>query len=92
MPLTSLDWQVHVYGEPRPGIAELCQRRQLPLHVLPWQPVMSRAGLRRDAVYLVRPDGYVALADPDASASTLDAFLDGRGLRLGVPQGNERGH
>src|SRR5712671_4370207 len=92
MPLTSLDWQVHVYGEPRPGIAELCQRRQLPLHVFPWLPVMSRTGLSRNAVYLVRPDGYVALADPDASASTLEAYLDGRGLRVKVPQGNERDH
>ena len=92
MPLTSLDWQVHVYGEPRQGIAELSQRRQLPLHVFPWQPVMSRTGLRRNAVYLVRPDGYVALADPDASASTLEAYLDGRGLRVKVPQGNERDH
>jgi hypothetical protein len=80
MPLTSLDWQVHVYGEPRQGIAELSQRRQLPLHVFPWQPVMSRTGLRRNAVYLVRPDGYVALADPDASAPRLETYLDERGM------------
>ncbi len=25
-PLTSLAWQVHVYGEPRPGVAEACAR------------------------------------------------------------------
>jgi 2-polyprenyl-6-methoxyphenol hydroxylase-like FAD-dependent oxidoreductase len=87
MPLTSLEWQVHVYGEPRQGIAELCQWRQLPLHVFPWQGVMARTGLRRNAVYLVRPDGYVALADPDASASRLEAYLDGRGLRPGAPRG-----
>jgi 2-polyprenyl-6-methoxyphenol hydroxylase-like FAD-dependent oxidoreductase len=78
IPLTSLDWQVHVYGEPRPGIPELFRRRELPSHVFPWQPMMSRAGLARDAVYLVRPDGYVALADPDASASRLEAYLDAR--------------
>jgi 2-polyprenyl-6-methoxyphenol hydroxylase-like FAD-dependent oxidoreductase len=89
IPLTSLDWQVHVYGEPRPGIPELCKRRGLPSHVFPWLPMMPRAGLRRNAVYLVRPDGYVALADPDASASRLEAYLDARGL--GARQGNERG-
>ncbi len=92
MPLSSLEWQVHVYGEPRQGIPQLCQGRQLPLHVFPWQPVMWRAGLRRNVVYLVRPDGYVALADPDASASKLEAYLDGRGLRLGARRGNERDH
>jgi hypothetical protein len=85
MPLNSLDWQVHVYGEPRPGISELCQRWGLPSHVFPWQPVMQRAGLRRNAVYLVRPDGHVALADPDASASRLEAYLDARRLRPKSP-------
>jgi hypothetical protein len=90
MPLTSLDWQVHVYGEPRPGIPELCQGRRLPSHVSPWQPGMRRAGLSRNAVYLIRPDGYVALADPDASASRLQAYLDARGLPPGARQGNER--
>jgi hypothetical protein len=32
--------------------------------------------LRRDAVYLVRPDGYVAWADPTADPARLAAFLD----------------
>ena len=91
MPLSSLDWQVHVYVESRPRIPELCQRRGLRSHVFPWQPGMRRAGLRRNAVYLVRPDGYVALADPDASASRLETYLDVRGLRLEVRQGIERG-
>ena len=92
MPLTSLDWQVHVYGAPPPGIPELCQRRELPLHVFPWQHVIRRTGLRRNAVYLVRPDGYVALADPDDSAARLEAYLDARGLRpgAGARQGGKR--
>ena len=32
-PLTSLDWQVHVYGEVAPEIQALCDERKLPLHV-----------------------------------------------------------
>ena len=44
-PLTSLAWQVHVYGEPRPGLAEACAELRLPLHVFAWQPAMRRAGL-----------------------------------------------
>ena len=63
-PLTSLTWQVHVYGEAATGIEAACQNRKLPLHVFPWRQEMSRAGLQRNAVYLVRPDGYVALAHP----------------------------
>ena len=34
------------------------------------------AGLRRDALYLVRPDGYVALADRRQDVGMLEAALD----------------
>jgi 2-polyprenyl-6-methoxyphenol hydroxylase-like FAD-dependent oxidoreductase len=66
-PLTSLDWQVHVYGDAAGRLRAECEERKLPLHVFPWRPEMARAGLGRNAAYLVRPDGYVAVADADGS-------------------------
>jgi hypothetical protein len=75
-PLTSLDWQMHVYGEATPQMRALCDERRLPLHVFPWRREMRRARLRRNAAYLVRPDGYVALADITGSAGKLAAYLD----------------
>jgi 2-polyprenyl-6-methoxyphenol hydroxylase-like FAD-dependent oxidoreductase len=80
-PLASLDWQVHVYGEAEAGIKEACARRGLSLHAFPWESAVSRAGLQRGAVYLVRPDGYVGLADPEASPATLERYLDTRCMR-----------
>jgi hypothetical protein len=77
-PLTSLDWQLHVCGEAAPEIRAVCDERRLPLHVFPWRPEMSRTGLRRDAVYLVRPDGYLALADPEGSPAAVASYLDAR--------------
>src|SRR5205085_11765720 len=44
-PLTSLTWQVHVYGEATSGTQLACQEREVPLHVFPWRPEMGRAGL-----------------------------------------------
>jgi 2-polyprenyl-6-methoxyphenol hydroxylase-like FAD-dependent oxidoreductase len=79
-PLTSLDWQVHVYGDAAPGIQAECDVHKLPLHVFPWRPEMGRAGPRRNAVYLVRPDGYVALADPEGSATAITSYLAARKL------------
>jgi 2-polyprenyl-6-methoxyphenol hydroxylase-like FAD-dependent oxidoreductase len=79
-PLTSLDWQVHVYGEASPEIQAVCGNRKLPLHVFSWRPEMSRAGLQRNAIYLLRPDGHVALADPAGSAPAVASYLDARKL------------
>jgi 2-polyprenyl-6-methoxyphenol hydroxylase-like FAD-dependent oxidoreductase len=78
-PLASLAWQVHVYGEPRRGVAEVCAELRLPFHIFSWKQGMRRAGLRRAALYLVRPDGYIALADPDADAERLHRYFDERG-------------
>jgi 2-polyprenyl-6-methoxyphenol hydroxylase-like FAD-dependent oxidoreductase len=82
-PLTSLKWQVHVYGEVQSGVSEACAELQLPLHVFAWQPGMQRAGLQNAAVYLVRPDGYVALADPRADTQRLRQYFSERGLNRG---------
>jgi 2-polyprenyl-6-methoxyphenol hydroxylase-like FAD-dependent oxidoreductase len=80
-PLAALTWQVHVYGELRAGLAEVCAELQLPLHNFAWQPAMRRVGLTRTALYLVRPDGYVALADPHADPERLRDYFraDGHG-------------
>jgi FAD binding domain len=79
-PLTSLDWQVHVYGSATPEIEGVCQERALPLHVFPWRPEIGRVGLRRNAVYLVRPDGYLALAAPEGNAAAIASYFDARRL------------
>jgi hypothetical protein len=61
-------------------IRGVCFERSLPLHVFPWRPEMRRAGLRRYAAYLVRPDGYIALADAAGRAATIASYLDARQL------------
>jgi hypothetical protein len=78
-PLASLTWQAHVYGASRPGVAEACAGLRLPLHLFEWRRGMRRAGLLRAALYLVRPDGYVALADPHADPGRLRHYFDERG-------------
>jgi 2-polyprenyl-6-methoxyphenol hydroxylase-like FAD-dependent oxidoreductase len=84
--LTLLAWQVHVYGEPKRGVAEACAELGLPLHVFAWKPEMRRSGLLRGAFYLVRPDGYVALADPDGDPRRLGHYFMSRGLAA-TPRG-----
>ena len=60
--LRSFAWQVHVYGEAPANVREMCRDFKLPLHEFPWSDDARRAGAKRDAMYLIRPDGYVGLA------------------------------
>jgi hypothetical protein len=77
----SMDWQIHVYGDAAAGLQALSDRQKIPLHIFPWNAHMGRAGLLRDASYLVRPDGYIGLADSAGSAATLDAYLGENNLK-----------
>jgi 2-polyprenyl-6-methoxyphenol hydroxylase-like FAD-dependent oxidoreductase len=75
-PLAAIAWQVHVYGEPAKSLRQLCDSRRLPLHVFAWQAAMKAAGLKRDAIYLVRPDQYIGFASASADTQDLGAYLD----------------
>lgn len=81
-PLASLAWQVHVYGELRGGLEEICAELGLALHVFPWRESMHDAGIDRAALYLIRPDGHVALADQLADRSRLKKYFTKRGIRV----------
>jgi len=77
-PLTSLNWQVHVYGEATNDLQKLCSDRVLPLHVFAWRDDTARAGLNRNAAYLLRPDGYIAIVEPQSQARPIADYLDTR--------------
>src|SRR5258706_1405750 len=79
-PLTSLACPAHVYGEARGVLTDACADLRLPLHTFAWQETMRGAGLAKDALYLLRPDGYVALAEPSADPERLRHYFTGRGL------------
>jgi hypothetical protein len=76
-----LAWQVHVYGEPRPGIADACRDAGLALHVFPSTPDALRAGIPNGALFVVRPDAYIGFADEEGDAQRLRADLAARGIR-----------
>ena len=74
-PLAKPEWQVHVYGTARAELTNWCRDHNLPLHGFDWKTAHESAGLARDAAYLVRPDTYVALADPTGSAESLQHYF-----------------
>jgi hypothetical protein len=52
----------------------------VPVHEFAWNGDARAAGLAEGALYLVRPDGYVAFASPDQDVGGLSRFLDAFGV------------
>jgi 2-polyprenyl-6-methoxyphenol hydroxylase-like FAD-dependent oxidoreductase len=80
-PLAAMDWQIQVFGSASPEVVAWCARRGLPLHVFAWKAECGTAGLARDAMYLIRPDTYVALADPSGGADALTRYFAELGIK-----------
>jgi 2-polyprenyl-6-methoxyphenol hydroxylase-like FAD-dependent oxidoreductase len=78
--LASMDWQIHVYGDAAPGLQALADDRKIPLRVFPWDAGMKQAGLKRNAAYLIRPDGYIGLADSEGNAAAISTYLSEKNL------------
>lgn len=67
---------LHVYGDAAADPRAWAARHPgIEAHVYPFTEQAGVAGLRRDAVYLVRPDGYVSLAMPEFDGAALSAML-----------------
>ena len=80
--LAAIAWQVHVYGTPAAEVVTWCTANGLTMHVFEWRAEHLESGLERDAVYLLRPDGYVALADASGQAAALQRYHDERQIVL----------
>ncbi len=79
-PLAGLDWRLQVHGAASPALRGAAVALGLPLDAFAWSGKADRAGLARDAAYLLRPDGHVALASPDGDPRALEAFAAKHGL------------
>ncbi len=70
-----MSWQIHIYGTVGAELAAWCASHEVPLHVFAWRSEHEAACLARDAIYLLRPDTYVALADASGAADVLDRYF-----------------
>lgn len=76
-----IDWQVQVVGEAGDDLRAWCLLRGMPLNELAWSAQHETAGFTRNASYLVRPDGHVALCDPSGGPDSVAHYFRDRGYR-----------
>jgi len=78
--LVSPIWQIHVYGTASTELAAWCAGHDVPLHVFDWRSEHEAASLARDAIYLLRPDTYLALADASGAPQAVDRYFADHGI------------
>ena len=83
--LSAMTWQIHVYGTPSDELKAWCAHHDLPLHAFNWRSEYENAGFAQNAIYLLRPDTYVAFADTSGRANGLTEFCANKQIQLRTP-------
>ena len=73
--LKSMDWQLHVYGQANEAVKDFARGCGYFLHEFIWENAMEKKGLQENAPYLIRPDGYVALAEGEQNVKRLKEYV-----------------
>jgi len=82
--LSSLEWQIHVYGSLDQSFK--VELTDFAIHQMPFSQEMKRKGFLENAAYLIRPDGYVALAIPSQNSAAVKNYFNKvqNGFKSGV--------
>ncbi|TPW26261.1 FAD-dependent monooxygenase [Pararhizobium mangrovi] len=75
-------WRVHVYGKAEPAFAAGIADLTLGLKAFEWSAPVEKAGFKKDAVYVVRPDGHVGYASSGQDCIAVERYLDRICVRL----------
>jgi hypothetical protein len=82
--LSAMVWQAHAYGATPVAAVAWCERHGIEVSTFEWGSEHEAAGLARNALYLLRPDSYVALADATAAPETLERYFSDVGIHPGT--------
>jgi hypothetical protein len=73
--LTSLAWQVHVYGNAKTQVTSMLKKQNIPLVEFAWSIDTKNKGLIENAAYLIRPDGYISVIDTTENGDQIENML-----------------
>jgi 2-polyprenyl-6-methoxyphenol hydroxylase-like FAD-dependent oxidoreductase len=80
--LRMIAWQIHVYGQCTGKLSNWSASNKIALHQFEWDEAYATSGLSRDAMYLLRPDTYIALAAAQQDPAVLNQYFTDRQLSL----------
>jgi hypothetical protein len=79
--LAQMTWQVFVYGQPSASLTAWCRENGVALSVFEHRPDLAAIGVPKDALYLLRPDTYVAVADLRGDPAVLERYFSQRQIK-----------
>ena len=74
--LNSMAWHIQIYGDTHSNFNSVANFRGFKIFEFTWSQEAEALGFARDAFYLIRPDGHIALCDLRQNTGVLKAYLN----------------
>lgn len=74
--LKTLDWHIHIYGKAEQTFSSVASFRGFRIYEFEWTKNAEAKGFLKDAFYLIRPDGHIALAGTRQNPHLLKKYLN----------------
>jgi hypothetical protein len=72
----SLAWQIHIYGKAKPYLHTAAQVLHLAIQEFAWNAEADVKGLKENVLYLIRPDGHIALISETQDTTALKEYIN----------------
>lgn len=73
--LQTLDWQIHVYGHVEEELSDFAKSNDLKIVQFDFNLEVESKGFLKDAIYVIRPDGYIGLAWPTQDIDPIKRYF-----------------
>ena len=80
VPLREMTWQIHILGTATKELVDWCEAHAIPLHNMAWKQEYADKGFAENAVYLIRPDTWIAMVDQQGRLSAITDYFTALGF------------
>ncbi|EKV19034.1 FAD binding monooxygenase, putative [Penicillium digitatum PHI26] len=87
--LRDVSWQLHIYGDSVTEFEKWAREMKVKVFTFHWHDQYGKVGLVKNAVYLLRPDQYIAGIFEGSSVNGLVEYFTTRGFNLGCDYGGD---
>lgn len=70
-----MNWSVQVFGKASKSLISYCDRKRIRLDHFFWKKKFEKKGIKKNVVYLIRPDGYIGFVDPEGKVENIQRYF-----------------
>jgi 2-polyprenyl-6-methoxyphenol hydroxylase-like FAD-dependent oxidoreductase len=68
-------WNIQVFGKVHNNLKRYCDKSHIRLEHYPWNNKFQQKGIKKNFIYLIRPDGYIGLIDPKGKPENIQKYF-----------------